>query len=246
MTQASATIRNRRNNYENASAGDAFIVNLLRNNIEEILISQPAPSSGCVLDVGCGNQPFRERLEALGYIYMSLDVEQNIEHSVDYLGKIDESLPANLLVSSPFHLIVCTEVMEHVVDWETSFKNFSRLLAPGGKLLVTCPHFFRLHEEPHDFWRATPYALQYFGDRFGLNIVHQANAGDAWDVLGTFLASCSHSLPASQKITDRLLNRAVEYCRRFLLKLLIDQRLQASVHLYSPLYLSNIVVFEKL
>jgi hypothetical protein len=36
--------------------------------------------------------------------------------------------------------------MEHVADWDAAFKNFNLLLKDGGKLLLTAPFFFRLHE----------------------------------------------------------------------------------------------------
>ena len=39
----------------------------------------PVPPDGRVLDVGCGRQPFRLTIEALGYSYTGVDVEQNPE-----------------------------------------------------------------------------------------------------------------------------------------------------------------------
>ena len=74
--------------------------------------------------------------------------------------------------------------------------------------------------------------------------MHQAIGGDAWDVLGTVLANF-YWVPASQSLRDRLLNKIVTQSRQLLLQLLIDRRLQSSVHLKSPLYIPNIVVLEK-
>jgi 2-polyprenyl-3-methyl-5-hydroxy-6-metoxy-1,4-benzoquinol methylase len=236
----------RRANYELAPPRDRFIVQLLKKQIEQVLsiYAKSDLQNHRALDVGCGCQPFRKDLEALGYAYTSIDVQQNSEQSVDIVCEIDKPLPSELLDRGTFDFILCTEVMEHVVDWDASFSNFAKLLAPGGHLLVTCPHFYQLHEEPHDFWRATPYALQYFGNKFGIKIVYQVNAGDAWDVLGTLLGNI-YTLPLSRKLSDRILNKIVNLSSQFVLNMLLNGYIQKSVTLNSSLYQANIAVFGK-
>ena len=46
-----------------------------------------SPGQVC-LDVGCGGQPLRAQLTAIGLDYVSLDVGQNIAGTVDFLGEI--------------------------------------------------------------------------------------------------------------------------------------------------------------
>jgi SAM-dependent methyltransferase len=236
----------RRSDYELAAPQDRFIVQLLKKHIDRVLstYANSGSSHPRALDIGCGCQPFRKDLEALGYEYISVDVNQNPEATVDILCEIDKSLPSELIKLDRFDFILCTEVMEHIVDWETSFSNFAKLLAPGGRLFITCPHVYQLHEEPYDFWRATPYALQYFGNKEALHIIHQVNAGDAWDILGTLLGNF-YTLPASHKISDRILNRITSYFQQWLLKLLLNGSLQKSVSVHGSFYQSNIIVFEK-
>lgn len=236
----------RRSDYELAPPQDRFIVQLLKIHIDKVLSTYTKSDSlhPRVLDVGCGRQPFRKELEKLGYKYFSIDVHQNPEQSVDILCEIDRSLPNELISLGTFDFIICTEMLEHVVDWDTTFDNLTKLLSLNGRLFITCPHIYQLHEEPYDFWRATPYALQHFGNKFGIKIIHQVNAGDAWDVLGTVLANF-YTLSASRKLGDRILNRLVSICRKFILKLLLNGYLQKSVHVQSSLYQSNIIVFQK-
>lgn len=236
----------RRPDYELAAPQDRFIVQSLKKHIDRVLstYANSGSSHPRALDIGCGCQPFRKDLEALGYEYISVDVNQNPEATVDILCEIDRPLPSELTKLDRFDFILCTEVMEHIVDWETSFSNFAKLLAPGGRLFITCPHVYQLHEEPYDFWRATPYALQYFGNKHGLNPIHQVNAGDAWDILGTLLANF-YTLPVSHKIGDRILNRITSYFKQWLLKLLLNGTIQKSVSVHGSFYQSNIVVFEK-
>lgn len=236
----------RRPNYEPASAMEQFIVPLLRVHIERVIgaLATPAPMQGRVLDVGCGRQPFRGMLETAGYDYVGLDVVQNSLNNVDVICSIDESLPQKLLTQSGFEFILCTEVLEHVADWDRAFLNLAALLAPGGLLLITCPHFYRLHEEPHDFWRPTLHALGYWAERVGLQVCEQKAAGDAWDVLGTMLGSCWPA-PRKRCLSHRIASRFVMFAKSRLFKVLEKGRLQKVVALQGKLYLSNIVVLKK-
>lgn len=235
-----------RPSYKPSAPQEEFIVKLLRSHIEQVLVNYGKPSStnSRALDVGCGRQPFKQELEELGYSYTSIDVQQNPEGSVDIVAEIDRPLPQEIDRYSGFDFIFCTEVMEHVADWNMAFNNFSNLLAPGGRLFITCPHFYQLHEEPYDFWRATPHALHYFGNKFGLKILYQVNAGDSWDVLGTLITTC-YALPASRSLGDLILSKIVNLLKRGLFSLLKSRRIQRSVQIHGSMYLSNIVVFAK-
>ena len=231
---------------------EQFIVPLLKEHIDIFLSTEGSSLQGNlrVLDAGCGGQPFRKKLEALGYIYTSTDVNQNPDQNVDVLCQIDGDISDKFLELGSFDLIFCTEVMEHVADWDKAFSNFSHLLNSEGKLFITCPHFYPLHEIPYDFWRPTPYALQYFAHKHGLVVLRQENAGDAWDIIGTILGSL-YSAPTSHSFRDRLLNYIVRHCQQFLFKLLRDRTLQKSVqlknapYLSSMLYMSNILICQK-
>jgi SAM-dependent methyltransferase len=229
---------------------EAFMVPQLAAQIDAALRDHAAPLARSVaspkaLDVGCGNQPLRGDLEAMGYAYTSLDVHQNKAGTVDVLGAIDRPLPEALPARGPFDFIACTEVMEHVPDWATAFANLARLLKPGGKLLVTTPFFYPLHEEPYDFWRPTKYALRAYAERAGLDVVSQHAAGGPWEVIGTALGAFQ-ALPKSGRPWHRLGAAAANVVRKALWVLVrsgILQRLAPSYR--TGLYLSNVVVFAR-
>ena len=236
----------RRSDYVATCEADAFIVPLLRRQIEYALaeFGTPAPKKGRVLDVGCGSQPFRKHLEAIGYKYTGLDILQNSECSIEITCSIDdESLPPELERYGPFDLILCTEVMEHIADWRMAFRNLARLTRPGGRIVITCPHFYMLHEEPYDFWRPTPHILKYFAEREGLDVVYQEAGGDGWDVLGTLLGSC-HPSAVNRQLISRGLAFGVRYGRRILFALLRRRYLQRFVELRG-FYISNMVVLSR-
>lgn len=201
--------------------------------------------SGKALDVGCGRQPFRTLLESAGMTYTGLDTQQNADNTVTHICAIDGELPAALVSAGPFDFILCTEVMEHVADWQAAFANFKRLLAPGGRLLITCPHVYPLHEEPYDFWRPTPHALTFFAARYGLRVLEQQKIGDGWDVLGTVLAATKARAAKGTWNPLAYLFALGSSLRRRGMIWLCKRRF---IHRWAPtegkLYLSNLVVLE--
>jgi SAM-dependent methyltransferase len=228
---------------------EEFIVPLLKAKIESILEHLP---DGCsdykVLDLGCGGQPFRNVFERKGHAYVSGDA-QDPTGVVDYIAEVDKDLPAALIARGPFDFILCTEVMEHVADWDKAFSNISLLLRTDGVILITCPHFYILHEQPYDFWRPTLHALRFFAQRYRLEEVHLEASGDSWDVLGTVLGAnygCLRSL--DRRLRHRLLARALNVAFKILYTLLRTRWLQARFRfgndLY-PVYLANIALLKK-
>lgn len=233
----------RRIDYRPGSLPEEFIVPLLRARIEAALRDGLPPAPRVVLDAGCGRQPFRHLLEGPGAGYVGMDVVQNPEGSVDVVAAIDAPPPPDLLARGPFDFILCTEVLEHVADWLAAFANFATILRPGGRVLITCPHFYRLHEEPYDFWRPTLHAVGHYGRVNGLVVVRQEAAGDGWDVLGTMLACCA-AAPHRPGPIPRLGAKLVNAARRLAFALL-RRRLPQRLARLTGTYLSNVVLLEK-
>jgi SAM-dependent methyltransferase len=238
-----------RANYVPAFPVEEFIVPLLRAKIVAILESLPIPpGTSQVLDVGCGRQPFRELFAQRGFTYVSTDAQDPLG-IVDYVAEIDRELPATLVARGPFDFILCTEVLEHVADWPRAFTNLSSLLNAGARLLITCPHFYILHERPYDFWRATTYGLLHQAQQAGLRCVSIEAAGGSWDILGTMLGA---NLATARAIDRRFVNRVYGFLIdkltsatfRLLKSRFLQQRVAWGTDAY-PLYLSNVAVFEK-
>jgi SAM-dependent methyltransferase len=186
-------VQTRRKNY-GALLGEQefFVTPLLKKSIDELVefVGKP-PSGSKVLDIGAGECPLRGKLEALGYSYSSLDIEQNSAESIHYLARIDRDLPEALSLAGGFDLLILTEVLEHVPDWAKAFQNLANLLKPGGHCIITTPFFYMLHEEPHDYWRATDHSLKRFAEANGMEVIFSRRNGSGWDVLGTLICSTS-------------------------------------------------------
>ena len=173
-----------------------------------------------------------------------MDVVQNKSGTVDFIAPLDEPLPTSVRDCPAFDFILCTEVMEHVTDWKTSFENFATLLAPGGRVLITCPHFYPLHEAPYDFWRPTPFAIESFAKKSGLKMVHVEQIGGPWEVLGTLLAE-THCYPATSRLIDRLAAKLGRIVRRLVNCTLLSGWWKSRVVLKGPYFLSVTAILEK-
>ena len=228
---------------------EQFIVPLLKvaieTQIDHLLAARQPNTVVKVLDVGCGNQPFRSRIETTGVLYRSLDVSPRDGVSIDVIAMIDQPyLPESVYQNGPYDLVLCSEVLEHVAEWDVAFANFRSLLALSGHLILTCPHFFPLHEEPYDFWRPTPYAIPFFAEKYGLVVEKQERLGTGWDVLGTLLAR-QRFRTRSRSLRSRLLTRMCSAIRWRLFSWLRSGYLQNFVADSGPFYLANCFVLRK-
>jgi hypothetical protein len=237
---------NERSTYEPVGMQERFVVPVLARAIRDRLAnSMPEIRRGDrALDAGCGRQPFRRELEALGLDYRGMDTQQNADCLVDIVAAIDGPIPAELRQLAPFRFILCTEVLEHVADWETTFKNFQKLLGPGGRVLITAPFVYPLHEQPYDFWRPTIHAIGYFAMRHGFRVVDCSKAGEAWDVLGTVLASV-RAAPRARGFSAWAAGMTAKAVKRVLYHACISQRMRALVNLEGEFYQSNVAVLER-
>jgi SAM-dependent methyltransferase len=233
----------RRTTYEASARAERFIVPLLKDAISAAIAAYaPAPGAH-VLDAGCGEQPFRSTLETAGLVYHSLDVQQNAARSVEFLGALDAELPA-AVPRELFSLVLCTEVLEHVARWDRAFENFSALVKPRGRIIITAPFVYPLHEAPHDFWRPTPYAVQNAAAAHGFTVIEQRQLGDSWDVLGTVLAA-TWTYPADARFGSRVRAAIARRAHTWLWNALDSGALKSRVALRGPWFLSNFAVLER-
>jgi SAM-dependent methyltransferase len=159
---------------------DYFVVRALSGFIERALRDHVRPGM-VVVDVGCGEQPWRPLVETLGARYLGVDVHQNAAGSVAFRCPAD-ALP---LRDRSAGLVLCTEVVEHVPDPTRALAELARVLRPEGLAVVTTPFLYPLHEEPWDFQRFTRYQLARLAAAAGFTVEHLATAGNEIEVLAT-------------------------------------------------------------
>jgi len=138
--------------------------------------------SGKLVDVGCGAQPYRALLPA-AVRYVALDLA-NAEEAFGYapsdVTRFDGGRwPA---VTQDADVILCTEVLEHVLEPALMLREAFAALKPGGRLLLTVPFAARWHFVPHDYFRYTPSGLKHLLEAAGFRDVIVHARGDALTV----------------------------------------------------------------
>ncbi len=114
---------------------------------------------GDVLDVGCGEMPFRFALPPR-VKYTGIDVEAAVSFGMAGDGSIH--IFDGRIIPFPddrFDHILCTEVLEHAEEPGVLMAEMHRVLKPGGSLILTVPFSARVHHAPYDFHRFTVYGL---------------------------------------------------------------------------------------
>jgi SAM-dependent methyltransferase len=159
---------------------DYFMVRALGRFIEQALRDH-ARADLLVVDLGCGEQPWRVLVESLGARYLGADVQQNSAGTVTVRCTAD----AAPLKPGGAGLVLCTEVLEHVPDPARALHELRRLLGPGGVAIVTTPFLYPLHEQPWDFQRLTRYQLERTARAAGFEIAALGTAGNEVQVWAT-------------------------------------------------------------
>ena len=122
-----------------------------------------------VLEVGCGDASFTRSLAAFSPRVTAIDIsmdqiERNArEHpEINFLQHdVAESFP---FADEKFEVIWCSEVLEHLFDPGFALREMHRVMAPGGKLLVTVPY--------HGVFKDVLIALFRWDEHFAPNNPH--------------------------------------------------------------------------
>ncbi|MBI2710936.1 MAG: class I SAM-dependent methyltransferase [Actinobacteria bacterium] len=115
------------------------------------LLDRLRPLHGAtVLDVGCGNGSYTERLVDRYARVTGVEIEPGrLDEFRSRIAERDWASRVTLRLESAEHLsdadatydaVVCIETLEHVVDDEAAAREIFRVLRPGGAFYVTVPN----------------------------------------------------------------------------------------------------------
>lgn len=169
---------------KNVSISSRIIANI-QGRVYEKIIKKHA--SGLLLDLGCGNVPLYGMYKDQIIDNICIDWGNSLHKNVflDLETDLNTKIP---LDSEQFDTILITDVLEHIGKPELLMSEMTRLLKPNGKLILTVPFLYWLHEQPHDYFRYTEFALQMFCQENDLLIIELAPYGGALEVILDILA----------------------------------------------------------
>jgi SAM-dependent methyltransferase len=163
----------------NTESLDIFII---RSSILDALTKNIGQFKGTLLDVGCGEMPYKSLLiSPLSKVerYVGLDLGNNALYtkSVPDIFWDGETIP---LPDISVECAIATEVLEHCPKPENVMKEIYRVLRPEGIFFFTVPFIWPLHDVPYDQYRYTPYSLERLLSNSGFEQI-DIKAMGGWD-----------------------------------------------------------------
>lgn len=119
------------------------------------------PEGKTLLDAGAGEQKYRPFCSQLKYIsqdfgkYVPNEIPVGLSQDIpwDYTGlNITCDIVDMPLEDETVDVILCTEVFEHLKNPMLALKEFSRILKPGGMLILTAPVCCLTHMAPYFYY----------------------------------------------------------------------------------------------
>lgn len=125
------------------------------------LVDQCATITGKVLSIGSGQD---KDCQGRRYgDYFPLAVSYTTSDIAPQFGS-DLILDVRSMPEVPdgvYDCVFCSGVLEHVDDYRAGLGEITRILKPGGVLLLGLPFRQALHGAPCDFWRFTEYGIRH-------------------------------------------------------------------------------------
>lgn len=128
------------------------------------------PFSGRVVDLGCGEAPYRSKIVAKGCDFVGLDWPMTY-HDPDVINvwaDLERGIPLN---QDCCHWACAFQVLEHLKEPGAFLAECFRILQPKGSLVISVPFLWHEHEAPHDYFRYTQYGLRYIIEKAGFEVV---------------------------------------------------------------------------
>ena len=154
----------------------------------------PQYARGRLMDLGCGKVPLYEAYRSYVSENVCIDWE-NTPHKNGYLDAtcdLTQRLPYG---KCEFDTIILSDVLEHIPQPENLWQEMSRVLKPGGNVLLNVPFYYWLHETPYDFYRYTEFALRRFADSSHFKVRVLGAIGGVPEILADLLAKQAQVIP---------------------------------------------------
>lgn len=129
-----------------------------RKPIYDFLGNIACECGGVILDLGCGNMPYKPLFQNIGQ-YIGLDVPTAKEygyHGDDIVYYNGRDIPFD---ENSIDNVISIQVFEHIKDIDYTLNEVYRVLKPGGRLYCSVPMANVIHYIPYDFRRFTNYGL---------------------------------------------------------------------------------------
>ena len=160
---------------------------------------------GTILDIGCGDKPFRNYFTDVDY--KGIDFK-NYSLNKDLKGgkpdfyftqKYSKNFELPFKKSS-FNSIVSFQVLEHHMKPDKMLSEISRITKKGGYILISAPFLGGIHEEPHDYQRFTKYGLTNLFESNHFKIIEIKEQGSLFSTISMLFNEYLNNIAGRSKL----------------------------------------------
>lgn len=201
-------------------------------------VAEAAPQlRGHLLDVGCGLKPYRSLFTVDRYT--GLDIDSPTARSLATADVFYDGgrFPFD---DASMDAVLCNQVLEHVFNPDEFLGEIRRVLAPGGRLLLTVPFVWDEHEQPYDYARYSSFGLRALLARHGLQVLRHDKLLDDASMLFQLANAYLYKITRSRHTVLNLLANALLLAPVTLLGLAAGRLLPRN----PDLFLDQLVVAE--
>lgn len=195
--------------------------------------------SGKLLDIGCGQKPYKPLFNVDEYIGLEYDTPENRRYKRAEFFYNGESFPFE---NEKFDCAICNQVLEHVFNPDNFLQEINRILKQNSYLLLTVPFVWDEHEQPYDFARYSSFGLKHMLEKNGFEIIKQTKSVNSAAVIIQLINTYIYKLIVKNNMRlERILVRLLTAPFN-ILGVILERILPKN----DDLYLDNIVLARKI
>lgn len=148
------------------SPGSRLMADTLAPHYEKFI---PEFARGRLADLGCGSVPLYAIYGDYVDDVICADWPQSLhgDRYLDLACDLNEQLPFR---DASFGTILLSSVLEHIAEPQHLWFELSRIAEPDGVVLLDVPFLYWIHEQPHDYFRYTEFALRRLAETAGFAV----------------------------------------------------------------------------
>lgn len=167
--------------------GNTLTTRIVYNTFDHILLKKIDLIKGVVYDFGCGEAPYKNFILQYADTYRGVDWAACKHNSdADIVCDLNQPTP---IETDAADTIISFSVLEHLSAPSCMLSEAFRVLKNHGTLLLHVPWQLGLHEEPHDYYRYTPYALELLLKKAGFKDIQIEHNGNWFSMLSLKIAN---------------------------------------------------------
>ena len=151
-------------------------------------------AKGKLVDLGGGTVPLYAAYRKFVTDIICVDWGSTFHENgyLDYELDLKKNLPFS---DGEFDTIILSDVLEHIPVPDQLWGEMARILSKNGKIIMNVPFYYWLHDQPHDYYRYTDFALRRFVEMSGLRLIQLEPIGGAPEVMADIFAKSILGLP---------------------------------------------------